>query len=389
MQTGTNFSESFQTIYEDERPFLERTVNDYPASPFSLFLLLQHYKNEGDPRYNDLVKKAAVYFQNPAWLNYQLSGDELMKADLEEQSLEEEDVTTLSENEEERKVIDIEEDLLPENNSVRTTIPSSENLVEQEAIQEMETEEKVEFVQGEDIAGLEDVFVDKENHSAFEDTLLPENSFADAEESEKEAQAEAELDSEGKQTLESKHETNLPEETIPAIEAPLDSEETDNPVFANTGSEEFNLSDQEEKPGESPDLPTEAALPKEEESHDLEFEPLHTIDYFASQGIIIKEEALLDDKLGKQVKSFTDWLKSMKKLHPGKLPEQNEVVERIIQSSAELSNEDAGILTESMAEVLLKQGKKAKAIEMFEKLSLMNPSKSSYFAAKIESLKNK
>jgi hypothetical protein len=40
-----------------------------------------------------------------------------------------------------------------------------------------------------------------------------------------------------------------------------------------------------------------------------------------------------------------------------------------------------------MAEVLMKQGKREKAIEMFEKLSLMNPSKSAYFAAKIESLK--
>ena len=104
--------------------------------------------------------------------------------------------------------------------------------------------------------------------------------------------------------------------------------------------------------------------------------------------IIIKEEALMNDKLGKQMKSFTDWLKSMKNLHPGKLPEQNEVVEKIIQSSAELSNEDAGILTETMAEVLIKQGKRHKAIEMYEKLSLMNPLKSIYFAAKIESLKN-
>jgi hypothetical protein len=36
---------------------------------------------------------------------------------------------------------------------------------------------------------------------------------------------------------------------------------------------------------------------------------------------------------------------------------------------------------------LIKQNKQEKAIEMYEKLSLMNPSKSAYFAAKIESLK--
>ncbi|MDQ2721127.1 MAG: hypothetical protein M3Z26_15375 [Bacteroidota bacterium] len=119
----------------------------------------------------------------------------------------------------------------------------------------------------------------------------------------------------------------------------------------------------------------------------LVFEPLHTVDYFASQGIKIKEDALMNDKLGKQMKSFTAWLKSMKKLHPGKLPEQNEVIEKIIQSSAEESNADAEVLTEAMAEVLIKQNKVEKAREMYQKLSLLNPSKNAYFAAKIESLK--
>jgi hypothetical protein len=119
----------------------------------------------------------------------------------------------------------------------------------------------------------------------------------------------------------------------------------------------------------------------------IAFEPLHTIDYFASQGIKISEEALENDQLGRQVKSFTAWLKSMKKLHPGQLPEQNEVIEKIIQATAEVSNQNANVLTEAMAEVLVKQDKKDKAIEMYQKLSLMNPSKSAYFAAKIESLK--
>lgn len=126
------------------------------------------------------------------------------------------------------------------------------------------------------------------------------------------------------------------------------------------------------------DTDKEAALP---------FEPLHTIDYFASQGIRLSEEALENDSLGRQVKSFTAWLKTMKRLHPGQLPEQNAVIEHLIQSSAEASNAEANVLTEAMAEVLVKQDKKEKAIEMYEKLSLINPSKSAYFAARIESLK--
>ncbi len=133
---------------------------------------------------------------------------------------------------------------------------------------------------------------------------------------------------------------------------------------------------------------SEENLGHDEDEHEaVAFEPLHTVDYFASQGIKINEEALANDHLVKQVKSFTAWLKSMKKLHPGQMPEQNEVIEKIIQASSESSNKDANVLTEAMAEVLIKQGKREKAMEMYEKLSLINPSKSAYFAAKIENLK--
>ncbi len=120
----------------------------------------------------------------------------------------------------------------------------------------------------------------------------------------------------------------------------------------------------------------------------IAFEPLHTVDYFASQGIKISDEALTNDKLGNQMKSFTEWLKSMKKLHESKLPEHDALAENIIQSAAEMSNINTEVLTEAMAEVLIKQDKKEKAIEMYDKLSLINPSKSAYFAAKIESIKS-
>ncbi|HWH63675.1 MAG TPA: hypothetical protein VNS50_10390, partial [Ginsengibacter sp.] len=120
----------------------------------------------------------------------------------------------------------------------------------------------------------------------------------------------------------------------------------------------------------------------------IAFEPLHTVDYFASQGIKINEELLKNDKLGSQMKSFTAWLKSMKKLHPGKLEEQSLATEKLIQTSADESNINTEILTEAMAEVLIKQDKREKAIEMFSKLSLINPSKSAYFAARIESIKS-
>ncbi len=118
----------------------------------------------------------------------------------------------------------------------------------------------------------------------------------------------------------------------------------------------------------------------------IPLEPLHTVDYFLSQGIKITEESSSNDKLGSQLKSFTDWLKSMKKVHQ-KLPHEAENTDKVIQTIAEHSNEAAAVETEAMAEVLIRQGKRLQAFEIYEKLSLKNPSESTYFAAKIKSLK--
>lgn len=118
----------------------------------------------------------------------------------------------------------------------------------------------------------------------------------------------------------------------------------------------------------------------------IEFEPLHTTDYFASQGIKITDEPITQDKLGTQMKSFTEWLKSMKKIHKENFPAGDDQTDKSIQQIAEHSNEATEVVTESMADVLLKQGKKDKACEVYRKLSLINPSKSAYFTAKIQSL---
>ena len=116
------------------------------------------------------------------------------------------------------------------------------------------------------------------------------------------------------------------------------------------------------------------------------FEPLHTTDYFASQGIKLTDEPVSQDKLGTQMKSFTEWLKSMKRLHKDSLPPGDVQTDKAIQQIAEHSNEAGEVVTEAMAEVLLKQDKIEKAIAVYRKLSLINPSKSAYFAAKIDSL---
>jgi hypothetical protein len=120
------------------------------------------------------------------------------------------------------------------------------------------------------------------------------------------------------------------------------------------------------------------------------FEPYHTIDYFASQGIKLGNE-LPKDKLGRQLKSFTEWIRTMKKLPQIAIEEKllksghGETIEALAADSIETRE----ILTETMAEVLLKQGDKARAAEIFRKLSLAHPDKSAYFATRIEQLNNR
>ena len=120
----------------------------------------------------------------------------------------------------------------------------------------------------------------------------------------------------------------------------------------------------------------------------ISFEPFHTVDYFASQGIKISQEELPKDKFGKQVKSFTEWLKTMKRLPAVQLGTSVDAgTETRVQNMAMDSIHDASVWTEAMAEVWIKQGNSKKAIEVYNKLSLLNPSKRAYFATKIENLK--
>lgn len=63
--------------------------------------------------------------------------------------------------------------------------------------------------------------------------------------------------------------------------------------------------------------------------------------------------------------------------------ELEKAIERIAKSSV-TSRE---IVTETMADVFIKQGKTEKAIQLYIKLSFIEPSKSTYFANKIKELK--
>lgn len=118
--------------------------------------------------------------------------------------------------------------------------------------------------------------------------------------------------------------------------------------------------------------------------------PLYTIDYFASQGIHIEsiKAGRNQQQLDSKVKKFTDWLKQMKTANPQPTDlGTDEETEHMIEAIAQNSNETKDIITEAMAEVLIKQGKISKAVQLYQKLSFLNPDKSAYFAAKIDKIK--
>lgn len=120
----------------------------------------------------------------------------------------------------------------------------------------------------------------------------------------------------------------------------------------------------------------------------LAFEPYHTVDYFASQGI--KVEKIVEKQgvtqLDQQVKSFTDWLKSMKKLS---YQPTNTYTDPLVDAQARSSLSKKEIVTEAMAEVWIKQGHYDMATQVYAKLMLQHPEKTPYFAARLQDLKEK
>lgn len=167
----------------------------------------------------------------------------------------------------------------------------------------------------------------------------------------------------------------------------LNRQDFDFPIDAIEETEDEQVAEEilEEQPQAEIKLPS-LTVPTETAST-LTFEPFHTVDYFASQGIKLSQEDASGDKFGKQLKSFTDWLKTMKRLPAVEMAKTVDAsTEKKVENLADHSVQEAEIVTESMAEVWLKQGNKQKAAEVYQKLSLLNPSKRAYFAAKIQNL---
>jgi len=115
----------------------------------------------------------------------------------------------------------------------------------------------------------------------------------------------------------------------------------------------------------------------------------------------IKEPTIVDAPLIEEIKTS----KRKPKIVSPKVAEQGEIIDQFIKVAPTLPRtkpteppttdlaEDSvniadNIVSETLVEILLKQGKKAKAIEMLKKLIWKFPQKKAYFAAQIEALKS-
>ena len=174
------------------------------------------------------------------------------------------------------------------------------------------------------------------------------------------------------------------------IETEVDDEPNNDELVLERSRHEFVAAS---KPGEkitavpAPTLPTIEKAEANDQA--LVFEPYYTVDYFASQGIKNNVEEKPKDRLGQQLKSFTEWLKTIRQMPPQQIAAMNtdsSSEEKVVQLATHSLDEE-NVDTEAMAEVWIKQGQPEKAIKIYEKLSLLNPSKSSYFAVLIEKLK--
>jgi hypothetical protein len=151
-------------------------------------------------------------------------------------------------------------------------------------------------------------------------------------------------------------------------------------------------------------------------------EPLYASDYFSHQGVAVdatlpdpavqhesNTEGEADADRGLMVmRSFADWMTffqrsaqdaqseaeskravramwQKEKLAAALEEEEEEIPEEVFQMAVASIAPD-GVVSESLAEVLAAQGKWERAIDMYRKLTTKEPSKSAYFARKIEAL---
>lgn len=329
---------------------LRQLTSQYPFFGPAQFLFVKKLKEENSWQLKEQVRKASLYFQNPLWF------DHLLKTAAGPVTL-----------------AILKEEFIPEP-AAEMEIPVKHEEVVENYLQTTDTEVAVAIQIKKDVVIPEPAA--EIEIPVTQEEVIPNHLFNTA--------AEAPV------AIPIRKEDFFPEPAA-EMEIPVTHEEVVDqtrfvrqPELAHADSHAGQY-----QPELLIEMPKFTFEPVDTSKTQLTFEPYHTVDYFASQGIRPSAEEKPKDQFSRQLKSFTEWLKVMKKLPVTELAAAVSVVdEKKVEKMAELSINDREVVTEAMAEVWEKQGNQVKAREIYDKLSLLNPDKSSYFAAKIDQLKN-
>jgi hypothetical protein len=345
---------------------IEKLVNEYPYFSPGQYLFSAKLRNEDHPLAVAQAVKTALFFPNPHWLQFQL--DSINEVAIDEAPRNEMDTAILRSIYQKDKEWDDVINLV--NTNEITEEPTSQWKPEVMPIEQPEAN-----LSAISIPTIESIRQMMKGIDGSSSTQIIETEGHKKEE-----------------VIEDKEETLA---FLPVFSAIASSELQPEQEYSEQPETATILKDQEKSDAKIASLLSsqfaEFKKPLEQDAQ-LEIEnfqeKLHTIDYFASQGIQIDLSKIPQDKLTTKLRRFTDWLKDMKNHHPnptdlGTSPES----EKKAAETALISNESKEILTETMAEVLVKQGQVDKAIQLFIKLSFSNPEKSAYFAEKIQQLK--
>jgi len=153
------------------------------------------------------------------------------------------------------------------------------------------------------------------------------------------------------------------------IETEVDEEPNNDELVLERSRHEFVVpSEPKEKLTTAPASALPALERADPKDKDLVFEPYYTVDYFASQGIKNNVEEKPKDRLGQQLKSFTEWLKTIRQMPPQQIAAMNSDTnsEQKVVQLATHSLAEENVDTEAMAEVWIKQGQPEKAIKIYE-----------------------
>jgi len=363
---------------------LQSLARQYPYFAPLHLMLAEKIKTLDKDLYEQQLEKVSLYIHQPLWLHYLLNQGNF-EIDIQEKETETNPehspgITPLTEELNQKDDLafkESNENILPndevEQQAIITALQNEPAADEQ--IKNPETEKKVE----KDETSL----ITKEHEETQADSTNEENETQELANAVQNEPAEFEK-------IDSVSDKKTEEESVGNFNPPPAEDQKEQDHFQITvsdedeDSEEINEDESDLPPLHIPSLKIE---PLSDTGKDLLFEPYHTVDYFASQGIKNPVENIPKDRFTHQLKSFTEWLKTMKKLPDDVMENQLDAgSEEKVQTLASHSIAENEILTETMAEVWLKQGDRQKAVEVYHKLSLQNPSKSHYFAAKIESL---